>query len=248
MSSGERELKSQLQPFAVFDIDGTLLRWQLYHAVTDQLIKLGKFDGQDYEIVRQARRTWKDRSHKNSYQDYELILVCYFEKAIRGLSQKELIEASKLVIEEYKDQVYTYTRDLIYDLKSRDYMLFAISASQNEIVSLLAEYYGFDASAGTIYELKDQRYSGQSKVLRREQKVAALKQLIDEFGCTKKGSIAVGDSESDIPMLEFVDNPIAFNPSQELFDHAKLNSWNVVIERKNVVYSLQPNGAGFELT
>lgn len=233
--------------FAVFDIDGTLLRWQLYHAVTDQLIKLGKFDGEDYAVVKQARRTWKDRSHKDSYREYEKILVRYFEKAIQGLTQEELIEASKLVIDEYKDQVYTFTRDLIYDLKQKNYILFAISASQNEIVTLLADYYGFDAAAGTIYELKDARYTGKSQVLRREKKVEKLKELIEMYGCKLEGSIAVGDSEGDIPMLEFAEQPVAFNPSQELFDHAQSNSWKVVVERKNVVYELEPPLKGYKL-
>ncbi len=27
------------QPFAVFDIDGTIIRWQLYHALADELAK-----------------------------------------------------------------------------------------------------------------------------------------------------------------------------------------------------------------
>lgn len=235
------------RPFAVFDIDGTLLRWQLYHAVTDQLIKLGKFDGQDYEVVRQARRTWKDRTHQNSYQDYEQTLVRYFERAIRNLTQDELIVASKLVIEEYKDQVYTYTRDLIYDLKKQGYVLFAISASQDEIVSLLAKYYGFNASAGTIYETNNGKYTGQSRVLRKVQKVKTLEKFIQDYDCTKDGSIAVGDSDGDIPMLEFAEKPIAFNPSHELFEYAQSKNWKVVVERKNVVYNLEPSQKGYNL-
>ena len=30
---------TQSRPFAVFDIDGTLIRWQLYHAVADDMAK-----------------------------------------------------------------------------------------------------------------------------------------------------------------------------------------------------------------
>lgn len=235
------------RPFAVFDIDGTLLRWQLYHAVTDQLIKLGKFEGSGYDTVKKARRTWKDRTHKNSFQEYEQTLVKYFQKAIKGLSQEDLIEASKLVIEEYKDQVYTFTRDLIYDLKEQGYLLFAISGSQNEIVTLLAEHYGFDAAAGTIYETTNHKYNGKSQVLKSEQKVKTLRHFIDKFGCTTKGSIAVGDSEGDIYMLDFVEHPIAFNPSSELFKHSMEHGWQIVVERKNVVYRLSPGDDGYSL-
>jgi phosphoserine phosphatase len=33
-------------------------------------------------------------------------------------------------------------------------------------------------------------------------------------------------------------HPIAFNPNKELFDHAREHGWNIVVERKNVVYEL----------
>ena len=39
-------------------------------------------------------------------------------------------EIVERVFEKYKDQVYRYTRDLIRELKSQDYLLFAISGSQ----------------------------------------------------------------------------------------------------------------------
>ncbi len=39
-------------------------------------------------------------------------------------------------------------------------------------------------------------------------------------------------------MLEFVENPIAFNPEDTLFEKAKEQGWKIVIERKNVTYEL----------
>ena len=32
------------RPFAVFDIDGTLIRWQLYHSIADTLARLGHIE------------------------------------------------------------------------------------------------------------------------------------------------------------------------------------------------------------
>jgi phosphoserine phosphatase len=60
-------------------------------------------------------------------------------------------------------------------------------------------------------------------------------------------SIAVGDSESDIPLLSSVKNPIAFNPTKQLFNHAKENHWNIVVERKNVIYQLGPGSQNYTL-
>jgi phosphoserine phosphatase len=49
---------------------------------------------------------------------------------------------------------------------------------------------------------------------------------------------ARGDTESDIPMLELVEIPIAFNPNKKLFEHAKARGWRTVVERKDVIYEL----------
>jgi len=54
-----------------------------------------------------------------------------------------------------------------------------------------------------------------------------------------KRSIAVGDTETDIAMLQLVGKPVAFNPNGLLAKHAKKNSWEVVVERKDVIYQLQ---------
>ena len=59
-----------------------------------------------------------------------------------------------------------------------------------------------------------------------------------KHGFSLKGSVGVGDSESDVPFLELVAKPICFNPSSKLYRHAKRNTWNVVVERKDVIYDL----------
>jgi HAD superfamily hydrolase (TIGR01490 family) len=235
------------RPFAVFDIDGTIIRWQLYHAIADELVKQGHLDKDQYEKVKAARMTWKERAHETSYQDYEHTLVNFFEMAIKGIEVETLKQACGIVMDRYKDQVYTYTRDLITELKAKDYLLFAISASQDMIVHLLAMYYGFDDAGGSVYEVRDGRFTGSSQILKSQRKPEFLKELVDKHGATWEGSIAVGDSEGDIAMLSTVEQPIAFNPTRELFEHAKAHSWRVVVERKTMIYELEPQDGSYRL-
>src|SRR5688572_7165795 len=130
------------KPFAVFDLDGTLIRWQLYHAVADALAKRGHIDAKTYDEIRNARMLWKRRTHEESFKDYERRLVVAYEQLLTQLTVTQFAEAAQAVFEEYKDQAYTYTRSLIKDLKARRYLLFAISGSQTEIVDRIADYYG----------------------------------------------------------------------------------------------------------
>jgi len=235
------------RPFAVFDIDGTLIRWQLYHAVADKLAKQGALNAADFAVVRASRMEWKKRAGEESFDAYERQLVTLINGAISGLSVEELEQAYDEVIAEYKDQVYTYTRDLIEKLRRKKYLLFVISGSQSEIVKLLAKHYRFDDFGGTIYEQKDGRFTGRNTPLRAERKPEYLKELVTKHNAAWEGSVGVGDSESDIPMLSLVERPIAFNPTKKLFQHAKDQEWEIVLERKNMVYELEPKDGSYVL-
>lgn len=234
------------KPFAVFDIDGTLIRWQLYHAIVDALVKAGHIDAREFAKAQAARMVWKRRSHATSFQDYEQSLVALHNESIRHIAISDYQAAVQKVFDEYKDQTYTYTRDLIRQLKGDGYLLFAISASQRQIIEPLAKYYGFDDYIGAILEEQNDRFTGQinSPI---GKKAELLSGLITKHHVTLAGSLGVGDSESDIAMLELVERPIAFNPTKQLFAAAREHGWQVVIERKNVVYKLGSDNGQYVL-
>lgn len=224
--------------FAVFDIDGTVIRWQLYHAIGDALAKQGVIHQNDFDPVREARMNWKRRTGQESFLAYESALVQVFDKALVGQPEEAMQKAADSVFNEYKDQVYTYTRDLLLTLKNDGYLLFAISGSPKIIVERLASYYGFDDFAATNYPTENGHYTGL-KDLSIGRKAELLQALITKHQVKNKHSIGVGDTEGDIEMLEMVDQQIAFNPSKKLFEYAAQRGWTVVIERKNMVYQME---------
>jgi HAD superfamily hydrolase (TIGR01490 family) len=235
------------RPFAVFDIDGTIVRWQLYHAIGDQLARRGQIDARAFQRVRDTRLDWKRRTGQASFQHYETELIGVFDQALTNLSVDDFSAAAEAAFNEYKDQVYAYTRDLIQQLKAEHYWLFAISASPNIVVEKLANYYGFDDFAGSVYEIKAGRFTGDKDVLIAQRKPVYLKRLLKKYSATLTGSLAVGDSESDIELLSCAETPIAFNPTKALFEHAQSHGWKVVVERKNMVYQLEPNDGAYRL-
>jgi len=232
--------------FAVFDIDGTLIRWQLYHAIADGLVKRGMIDAKEFEKVREARMNWKRRSGEEGFRKYEKQLVEVFDAALPGLPVQTFSEAADAVFKEYKDQVYRYSRDLIRKLKSEDYLLFAISGSPALIVEKMARYYGFDDFAATEYDIENGKFVGTLN-LAVGQKPELLKKLVAKHGASFAKSVGVGDSEGDMDMLELVDIPIALNPSKLLFKHAQNKGWKIVLERKNVVYELEKEDGSYRL-
>jgi HAD superfamily hydrolase (TIGR01490 family) len=234
-----------MKKFAVFDIDGTLIRWQLYHALADELARRGYIGSRTYRRMKDARMAWKKRTEA-SFRDYEIEVIKVYELAIKRLSFSELDKAINAVFKEYKDQVYVYTRELIKALKQQDYMLLAISGSQTEIIKKIAGHYGFDDLKATVYERSEKGFTGK-KIVAAHQKDKVLMELVRKHSLSYEGSIAVGDSASDIPMLEMVEVAIAFNPERHLFEHAKRKGWKVVLERKNMFYEMEDLDGKYQL-
>lgn len=226
---------NEQQKFAVFDIDGTLIRWQLFHAIADKLGKNDLLPAEVHSTICAARRNWKVRG--GNFSDYEETLVKAYLPALTNVNPTDYERVVTEVYEEYKDQVYTYTRDLIKSLKNEGYLIFAISGSPMNIVKLMAAHYGFDDCIGEVLNIENGKFNGErSTPIHNKRK--ALDELMGRHNTTIKGSIGVGDSEGDIAMLETVENPIAFNPARGLFEVASNRGWNIVIERKSMVYQL----------
>lgn len=232
--------------FAVFDIDGTVIRWQLYHAIVSQLAA-ENFLSQDAETrIKNAQNIWKQRTHRQSFREYEHELVHVYLEAISNVPPAEYERIVDTVFDEYKDQVYVYTRDLIRDLKAQGYLLFAISGSHQEIINKMATYYGFDDAVGAVFAQENGRFTGemQTPIGRKD---VVLDELIAKHGASRTDSIAVGDSGGDAAMLEVVARPLAFNPDRDLFEIAVQKGWRIVVERKNMSYELEPNNGTYVL-
>lgn len=225
------------QKFAVFDLDGTLIRWQLFHTVVEQLVEQGSIDSQAYVVVTQLLESWRKRTHANAFSLYEKAVLDAWYGVLTDITHQEYLTAIETVFERHKDQVYRYTRDLIAELRQKQYYLIAISGSHREIVEKIAAYYEFDYAVGSVYTMKNGKFTGEIDEPVHN-KGRALREIVHRQNLSWRDSYAIGDSRSDAKMMELVEHPIAFNPNQDLITIARENTWPIVIERKNVIYKL----------
>jgi HAD superfamily hydrolase (TIGR01490 family) len=234
--------------FAVFDIDGTLYRSSLFLDTVEKLIRDGVIPPKRAEAHYELKRKWEERAHKESYEEFIYDVVVNTQSGLKDLSVEKVEKASHEVAEFNKDIVYTYTRDLIKKLKSEGYFVMAISGSHSEVAERFCQLHGFDAFSSTIWlrTSDGSRYTGEVVDMGRD-KAKQLESMVEQYELDFKSSYAVGDSRGDITMLRLVDHPIAFNPEQHLLDMAKSNKWQIVIERKNVIYELEPSNGQFIL-
>lgn len=229
---------SQLHKVAIFDIDGTIFRSSLLIELVEALIADGLFPASASKNYEREYKKWLDR--EDSYEKYIMAVVAVFTKHIKGVSYKSFLTTGKTMVASKKHMIYRYTRDLIKNLKKRGYFLLAISQSPKGILDPFCQDLGFDKVYGRLYELGPQDcFTGQvTDEHLIANKANIVKRAVEKENLTLRGSVAVGDTDDDISMLELVDTPICFNPNQKLYRYAKLNNWKVVVERKDVIYEV----------
>ena len=228
---------------AVFDIDGTIFRSSLLIELVEALIQEGIFPKEAKKTYSDAYNRWLAREGTQhtgfSYYEYIEKVVEAYRKNIKGVRRADVWAVAEKVLAFHKVRVYRYTRDLLQKLRRTHYLL-AISNSPYEIVAPFAKSLHFDKVYAMVYEVdKKVRFTGkvlyEGEILDKEK---ILKRAVEKNNLTLKNSIGVGDTESDISFLKFVEHPIAFNPSMKLFKHAKAYKWEIVVERKDVIYRL----------
>ena len=149
------------QPFAAFDIDGTLFRDGLYREVALEIIRQGVVDQSLVDNVHQKLANWKSRSCRNAYDEYEITLVEALEESLPNLPTAIFDAAVEKIAREQLDHVYTYTREMLTRLKNQGYFLIAISGSHEELVRHFAKRYGFDAWIGQRYLRDENGFTGE---------------------------------------------------------------------------------------
>lgn len=227
-----------MQKVAFFDIDGTVFRSSLLIELVEQLIEHGIFDPHARGVYQDEYIDWINR--EGSYERYIEAVVESFIENIKGVFYGDLADVGKYVVAEHSKRVYRYTRDLISELKDEEYFIVAISQSPKSILDDFCASYGFDKVYGRIYELGPQdRFTGvvHDETLIKD-KAAIVNRVFEKQNVRKEGSIGVGDTEGDISLLESVEQPICFNPNRTLYDHATKKGWDIVVERKDVIYKM----------
>jgi HAD superfamily hydrolase (TIGR01490 family) len=227
-----------MRKFAVFDIDGTLARTSLFLQIVHELIDQGILPPEEGHKLEVKQQEYRKRAHNKAFNDYSLQSVDILFDNLEKISIEDYQSAVDSVISKTESLVYVYTRNLIEKLKTQKYFLIALSGSEMYSVQKFTEPYGFDIAIGERYHTKNNHFTGKfDKVI--DNKEFYLNKLVDKYSLDIKDSIGIGDSSGDFGMLNFVENPIAFNPEEKLYNHARKNNWKIVVERKNVIYELE---------
>jgi HAD superfamily hydrolase (TIGR01490 family) len=149
---------------------------------------------------------------------------------LAGVPVRDLQRMSPRVLAGVLPRLYPQMLERAYRHQDAGEPVYIVTAASQEMADLLAYVLAFDGGVGSRLEVADGRYTGRAAgpFNYREGKVASLRELAARERIDLAASYAYSDSESDLPMLRAVGNPVVVNPDPELGRTAVHEGWEIV--------------------
>ncbi len=206
---------------ALFDLDKTIYNNYSLFGFIQSLVEDGTIDKKVLETV--ISETKKYHTGEQSYSDAAKTALTVFAKSLQGLTYDQLLKSAQNSFQKNISNFYPYFANILPTLK-KTHKVYLITTNFQAIAETVKNMFNLDGYLCTQYEVKDGKFTGEivSTLADGKDVVESLVSPDDQF------SLAVGDSENDISMLDKVKIPICINPSPELLKVATERNWLVV--------------------
>jgi HAD superfamily hydrolase (TIGR01490 family) len=212
---------------AFFDLDRTLMAGSsgiffARAAYEAGMITRGRLLGDLYQNLR-----FRLRGSTDDWADAVRVRV---GEMLSGVAVRDLQRLSPRVLAGVLPRLYPQMLERAYCHQDAGRPVYIVTAAAQEMADLLAYVLAFDGGLGSRLEVRDGHYTGRSEgpFNYREGKVHSLRELAARERIDLASSYAYSDSESDLPMLRAVGNPVVVNPDPELARIAAREGWEVL--------------------
>ena len=212
---------------AFFDVDGTLLKSTIVHyyiwmrsAKVPRFLRLIWLIGflpkiAYYLILDRVSRT---RFNQVFYRNY------------RWMNAAEFKVLSAEMFETYlRPKIFSEAVSQIQEHKQQGMSIVLVTGSLDFIVQPIADYLDVDFVLAPQLREQSGQFTGEltTEPLIGEQKAEAIQVFAEQHEISLIDSYAYGDSQSDLPMLECVGNPVVVNPGKALRQKALDAAWEL---------------------
>ena len=209
---------------AIFDLDNTLIAgdsdylWGEF-LVENKLVDIDWYQSQNKKFFAQYKT---GILNINEWLEFQLQPLTKFT-----LEQLDKLSA-QFIISKIKPIVLNKAQDKIEFHRQRNDDLLIITATNRYISRPVADLLSIDTLLATTPEIIDDRFTGRTTgvITYQEGKITALTNWLQnkQYSTTYFYS----DSHNDLPLLEFVDVPIAVDPDEILAKQAQHNNWQII--------------------
>ena len=212
---------------AFFDVDGTLLKSTIVHCYIwmrslqmpfffKHLWLIGFLPKIVYYLILDSIS--RTRFNAVFYRNY------------RGLEVTEMKALSTEMFETYiRPKIFSEAVSQIQEHKEQGTAVVLVTGSLDFVVQPIADYLAADAVLAPQLREQDGQFTGEltTAPLIGEAKAEAMRNYAAQHDISLEESYAYGDSQSDLPMLECVGNPIVVNPGKALREKALKSGWEL---------------------
>jgi HAD superfamily hydrolase (TIGR01490 family) len=211
---------------ALFDLDNTLLAGDSERAWCEFLLDIGVLAGDD--LCAENERLYNEylAGTLNIYESIEFqlkILTAHSPDKLRWWQEEFM--ASRI-----EPMITTAALALVEKHRAARDELAIVTASNSFVSRPIAERFRIPTLLAIELERVGNRYTGRvlSTPTFREGKVLRLLEWLQETGHTLQGSYFYSDSHNDLPLLQWVENPVAVDPDPTLTVFAEAVSWPIL--------------------
>ncbi|HEX5147208.1 MAG TPA: HAD family hydrolase [Conexibacter sp.] len=212
---------------AFFDLDRTLMAGSSAYEFARASYRNGLLSRRQLAYGAWANVQFRLRGSTDAATDE---LRARIAKAIEGVRVRDLQRLGPAVLAGVLPRVYPQMLQVAWSHQDAGRRVYIVTAAAHELAEVLAGVLGFDGGIGARSEIRDGVYTGRpyGPFTYREGKATAIRELAAREGIQLADSWAYSDSESDLPMLRAVGNPVAVNPDAELGRIAREEGWEVL--------------------
>lgn len=215
---------------AMFDLDHTLINCDSDSEWPKYLLQKGIVD-----------KSFVERKNNKFYQDYCngcLDIEEFLAFQLEPLSRFHKAELDKMHQEFMQQYILPHITDmarlLVQSHRDAGDELLLISATNEFLITPIAHYFGIEHIIGVCLETDSTgNYTGgyigvpsfkEGKITRLNQWLATQQKQLSDYDKTYFYS----DSHNDLPLLKLVDEAVAVNPDNRLYEYAHQHGWPVL--------------------
>ena len=212
---------------AFFDVDGTLLKSTIVHCYVwmrssripfflRHLWLIGFLPKIMYYLILDSIS--RTRFNQVFYRNY------------RGKNAAEFKVLSTEIFESrLRPKIFSEAVSQIQEHKEQGTAVVLVTGSLDFIVQPIADYLAVDTVLAPKLHEQDGQFTGEltTAPLIGEEKAKAIRSYAEQHEISLEGSYAYGDSQSDLPMLECVGNPVVVNPGKAFREKALKSGWEM---------------------
>lgn len=208
-----------MKKISFFDLDKTIYNTHSFFQLAEYEIKKGRVTTETWNQIQLCLEEYKKGN--STYADTAQKLLELFAMDLKGEKYTDLYLDSVAFFDEHANDFFAYFGNILPKLLNT-HDVYLVTTNAQYVAEAIVNKFALQGYISSEFEVTQDLFTGKLlKSLATGKSV--VQELIAKYG--KIGSIAVGDSENDIGMLELVEFPICINANEALTKYASEKNW-----------------------